>query len=295
MRDFEGWLGNFVESIATYGYYVDWDKIFSKVETLKVELHILNSLVGSRNIKREFLDLVARYPEIKHVIPILIAKRDSAVPVLDIETGYQVFDFNSTSLSDEECAAFMEKSGLFHLISERIVDNLYDFVTGVETGLDSNARKNRGGHLMENLVRDYLLQAGLQCGSAQADQPTPGWFYKEIYASKLESWGLDMRPLTNQGKSGKRFDFAVCTNQTIFGIETNFYSSGGSKLNETARSYKQLAEESRQIPGFEFVWFTDGKGWHSAKRNLLETFEVMEHIYSIADLESGICTKLFDL
>ena len=91
----------------------------------------------------------------------------------------------------------------------------------------------------------------------------------------------------------KRFDFVVKTSNMIYGIETNFYGSGGSKLNETARSYKTLALETDTIDGFTFVWFTDGKGWTSARNNLEETFDVMEHIYNIKDLENGIINEVF--
>ena len=56
---------------------------------------------------------------------------------------------------------FMRKTGLFDLMENHIVNNLVDYVTGIETGLDSNGRKNRGGHLMENLVEGFLCKAGL--------------------------------------------------------------------------------------------------------------------------------------
>lgn len=293
MRDFETWIGNFKESIATYDYYADWEKIFTQTDSIKVELNILNSLVGSNNIYSDFMNLISRYPEVRRAIPILIAKREATISVLDPDNGYRLFDFSAVHLSDQDCALFMEKSGLFNLISNRIVDNLYDYVTGVEVGLDSNARKNRGGHLMEDLVESYLIKAGLRCEKDSRKKPDSGTYFKEINTNNLRLWGLNMDPLTNSGKSSKRFDFVVCTDTTVFGIETNFYSSGGSKLNETARSYKQLAQEAQQILGFEFVWFTDGKGWNGARGNLWETFANMEHIYSISDLENGICTKIF--
>lgn len=293
MRDFETWIGNFKDSIATYDYYADWEKIFRQTDSIKVELNILNSLVGSKNIYSDFINLISRYPEVRRVIPILIAKRETTISVLDSDDGYRLFDFSAIHLSAQDCALFMEKSGLFNLISNRIVDNLYDYVTGVEAGLDSNARKNRGGHLMEDLVESYLKKAGLRCEQDSRKKPDSGTYFKELNTNNLRLWGLNMDPLTNSGKSSKRFDFVVCTDTTVFGIETNFYGSGGSKLNETARSYKQLAQEAQQIPGFQFVWFTDGKGWNSARGNLRETFENMEHIYSISDLENDICTTIF--
>ena len=167
------------------------------------------------------------------------------------------------------------------MLQNRIIGNLVDYVTGVETGLDSNGRKNRGGHLMENLVEGFIQKAGFVKGET---------YFKEMYITV--KWGLDLSAISNQGKTEKRFDFVVKTPGMIYGIETNFYSSSGSKLNETARSYKTLALETDTIEGFTFVWFTDGKGWMSARNNLEETFDVMEYLYNIKDLEDGIIASV---
>lgn len=104
---------------------------------------------------------------------------------------------------------------------------------------------------------------------------------------------FDLTAITAGGTSTKRFDYVVKTAENIFGLETNFYTDGGSKLNETARSYKMIAEESKNIEGFKFVWITDGKGWKSAKRNLKETFLVLPNLYNIRDLQNGIFLELF--
>jgi len=187
--------------------------------------------------------------------------------------------------SSEEYKMFMRKTGLFNLIEKHIISSLVDYATGVETGLDSNGRKNRGGHLMENVVESFLIKAGFKFNST---------YFKEIYRSAIEAkWGIDLSKISNQGKAEKRFDFVVKTPSTIYGIEANFYTGGGSKLNETARSYKTIAQEAKEIPGFAFVWFTDGQGWKSARNNLEETFDVMEHVYSIDDMENGIMERIF--
>ena len=171
------------------------------------------------------------------------------------------------------------------MISKHVVNNLFDFALGIETGLDSNGRKNRGGHLMENLVEKYIIEEGFVKDKT---------YFKEMYLVDIErNWNIDLSSLSNQGKSAKRFDFVVKTNDKVYAIETNFYASSGSKLNETARSYKMIAQESKNINGFSFVWFTDGIGWKKAKNNLEETFDSMEHIYNISDLENGIVKKIF--
>ena len=175
--------------------------------------------------------------------------------------------------------------GLFNLLENRIINSLIDYATGVETGLDSNGRKNRGGHLMEDLVESFIKKAQFEKEKN---------YFKEMYIHEItDRWGIDLSAISNQGKTEKRFDFVVKTDNMIYGIETNFYGSGGSKLNETARSYKTLALEADTIDEFTFVWFTDGKGWKSARNNLEETCDVLQHVYNIQDLEDGIMERIF--
>ena len=281
-RDFNTWLGEFRESIADYGYYIDFPKIHKNVDAIKVELNILNALVGSQNIEQEFDALIAKYPETLKCIPILLAVRANEIYAID-EGGEFNYNFSKMNYSIEQYKIFMRKTGLFDLISNHIISNLVDYATGVETGLDSNGRKNRGGHLMENLVEGYIQKAGYIKGKD---------YFKEMNLSEIENkWNIDLSAISNQGKAEKRFDFVIKTDNNIYGIETNFYGSGGSKLNETARSYKTLALEAKTIDGFKFAWFTDGKGWNSARNNLEETFDVLDDVYNINDLESGVIER----
>lgn len=137
---------------------------------------------------------------------------------------------------------------------------------------------------MENLVENYIQKAGFIKGVS---------YFKEMYIHQItENWCVDLSAISNQGKAEKRFDFVINTPRMIYGIETNFYGSNGSKLNETARSYKTLALETKEIDGFSFIWITDGKGWISARNNLEETFDIMDNIFNINDLESGILKKV---
>lgn len=282
MRDFDAWFSNFRSNIADYKYYIDFEKVYNNANALKVELNILNSLIGSKNIESDFEEIIAKYPDTLKCIPILLAKRESEIFATD-KDGDFVYNFDRMNYSIGQYKVFMRKTGLFDLIQNRIVSNLFDYVLGVEAGLDSNGRKNRGGHLMENLVESYLISAGLVKGET---------YFKEMYISEIESkWGIDLSSISNNGKAEKRFDFVVKRSNTIYGIETNFYASSGSKLNETARSYKTIALETQGLSNFKFVWFTDGFGWKSAKNNLRETFEVLDNLYDIKDLENGIINK----
>ena len=289
-RNFNDWLLGFRDSIADYGYYIDFEKVHKNVDAIKVELNILNSLIGSKNIGADFENLMRKYPEVLKCIPLLLAVRANEIYCQD-ENGGHLFQFDfgkfppNSHAHYERYKYFMRETGLFDLLENHIVNNLVDYATGVETGLDSNGRKNRGGHLMEDLVESFIRKAGFKKGVN---------YFKEMYIHQItDMWNIDLSAISNQGKMEKRFDFVIKTPNMIYGIETNFYGSGGSKLNETARSYKTLAWETEEIDGFTFVWFTDGKGWTSARNNLEETFDVMGHIYNIKDLEDGIINEVF--
>ena len=283
-RDFHTWLSNFRYSIADFGYYIDFKKVYKNVDSIKIELNILNSLIGSKNIESDFEKLIAKYPEILKCIPILLAVRE--YEIFAGENGdVKFYTFDKQINTVEEYKLFMKKTGLFDLLSNHIINNLYDYVTGVETGLDSNGRKNRGGHQMEDLVESYIQKAGFNRDVN---------YFKEMYVSEVSrKWNIDLSAVSNQGKMEKRWDFVVKTDNCIYLIETNFYGSGGSKLNETARSYKTIATEMKKVKGAKFVWFTDGAGWKSAARNLEETFDVLDDIYSINDMQNGIMKELF--
>ena len=282
-KNFNDWLSKFKTSISNYSYYIDFEKIYKNVDKVKLELNILNSLIGSKNIEEEFQNIIIKYPETLECIPLLLAVRSREIFVKD-EINEYLFKFDKMVYSMKDYIKFMRESGLFDLLQNHIINNLYDYVLGIEVGLDSNGRKNRGGHLMENLVETYIIKAGFK---KNID------YFKEMNLKDIENkWGLDLSLMSGNNVSTKRFDFVIKTDTQVYLIETNFYSSGGSKLNETARSYKMLAQESKKINGNTFIWFTDGIGWNSARKNLEETFNELDTLYNIDDLEQGVLEKL---
>ena len=201
------------------------------------------------------------------------------------------YNFKRQNYSDDDYVLFMRKTGLFDLLTNHLISNLYDYVLGVEVGLDTNARKNRTGTAMETLVESYLIKAGFVKDKN---------YFKQLTKSKLEeNFKVDLSSIklneifkTNGSSSEKRFDFVVVYGEKYYIIETNFYSTGGSKLNEVARSYKELTLEFKNLSNIEFIWITDGKGWHSAKRNLNETFDILPHLYNINDLDNNVLEKV---
>ena len=266
MRDFNEWISNFKDSIATWKYYTDFEKVYRNTDKIKDELNILNGLIGADDIESEFRRIVNKFPAVLNVIPILIAKRENEIKITDADRNY-IFNFKNPNYSINDYVKFMDKTGLFDLLQNHIIHSLVDYVMGVETGMDTNGRKNRTGDAMEDLVESFIRKAGYVKNET---------YFKEMYIHQItDKWGIDLSAISNNGKAEKRFDFVIKTPHMIYGIETNFYTGGGSKLNETARSYKTLALETDTIDGFTFVWFTDGQGWYSAKHNLEETFDVM--------------------
>lgn len=282
-RDFDQWLSTFRDSIADWKYYTDFNKVYKNVRSINIELNILNSLINSKDIENDFINLLAKYPEVLRVIPILIAKRESEVKINDV-SGLLVFNFTKMNYNAKDYAVFMRNTGLFDLLENNIISDLTDYVKGVEVGLDSNARKNRTGKGMENLVEGFLIRGGLKKGIT---------YFPQMKSSEIKKYfNIDITNVVVEGKADKTFDFVVKNQHKIFAIEVNFYGSGGSKLNETARSYKMIATESRNIPNFEFIWITDGNGWLDAKNNLAETFNVMDNLFNINDLDSGLLNEL---
>ncbi|MCL2228538.1 MAG: type II restriction endonuclease [Firmicutes bacterium] len=275
MRNFNEWLSKFKISISDFGYYINFNKVYRNVDSIKIELGALSSLVRSKNIEKDFRELFNKLPSVARCIPILLAIRDQIVYVTHHNENYV---FNFTKCDVEECVLFMSESGLFDLISNHLTGNIIDYTTGVEVGLDSNGRKNRGGTLMENIVEQHIKNSGFS-------------YFKEMKVKTIEgNWGINLSGIPDN----KKFDFVIKTDTTIYGIETNFYggNGSGSKLNETARSYKLIAEKSKNIKGFKFFWITDGTSWRNAKNDLKATFDILDDIYNLVELESGVLSKV---
>lgn len=279
-RNFEDWIHKFKDNITSYDYFVNYTKVIDNVTKVKVELNILNSLIGSKNIEDDFKHLVHSYPQTLKCIPLLLAVRENEIKVLENGKEFD-YNFKHMNYSIEEYIEFCKKTGLFNLISHHLVNNLYDYALGVETGLDSHARKNRGGKQMELLVEKYLKRAGLIFGLDYLRQAS--------LQKALKLWEVALPEFTEMDRAKKIFDFVVYSKGIVYGIETNFYrgAGSGSKLNETAKSYELIATITKQVEGFKFVWITDGTGWTSARRSLKDTFLALDTLYNIDDLENG--------
>lgn len=282
-RNFEKWFATFRENIVDYKFYVDFPKVYQNLDPVRVGLNILNALIGIDNIEDAFEKLLQEYPVILKCIPILLAKRlksrTETLFVVGSDDKEYRFSFDKRNYEVSDYTTFMRETGLFDLIQNKRITNLVDYVTGVETGLDSHARKNRIGEIMRRKVEPFILQAGFKMGET---------CFKEMKTECIQClWGL------NFGGKRKKFDYVVKTQAKIYGIEINFYSANGSKPTEIIRSYTALDEHVQNVDGFEFVWITDGFGWKKSKEDFEGAFESIQHLYNLHDLENGILEKVF--
>ena len=282
-RNFEELINGLKETINDYSFYTDFNKVFKNVKEIELELNLLNYLLGkTSDFDKEFISIIDKYPNVLKVIPILLAVRDKKIKVFDKEL--LTYNFEKRNKTNEEYLYFVEKTGLKRLFTEEKIKNLVDYVTGVEVGLDSNARKNRTGDNMEKIVYDSLMEISLkQNGCKVIKQANKEMIKKEFKTDKVDNLILD----NEKNDSNKRFDFAVLTPaNNILLIETNFYSSTGSKLNETSRSYITLEKNIKGLNGVAFIWITDGYGWRRTKNNLHEAYQNIEYILTLDNLES---------
>ncbi|MDD2391811.1 MAG: type II restriction endonuclease [Bacilli bacterium] len=282
-RRFEEIIGSLRDSIATYNYYVDFDKVYRNVSKVEMQLNLLNYLIGKDNIEQEFMKLIVEYPDVIEVIPILLAVREGEIKIIDGEVISYSFKKMNREVADY--TKLLRESGLVELLEKKKIKNLVDYVTGVEVGLDTNARKNRTGHLMEDIVESYIKKIP---NVDYLKEATKNDIKKHFKTDELDDLNLD-----DEKKTNKRFDFVVKSRTgKLLLIETNFYGGSGSKLNETARSYAKLGKDIKGISGIEFVWITDGKGWRSTQNNLREAYGVIEHLYTLDDLDNGVLEKI---
>ena len=263
-EQFDLFISQLQETNQTLNFFCDFDKISQNVEDIKLSLCMLNSLIGSSDLRKSVETIWKRDKSAFGVMDILIAVRsEGKKKVLDSLGRCVVLDtlFNSV----DGVMEFLENTGLAEIFQSKKINDLVDYVFGIETGLDTNARKNRSGHVMEDMVARIFEKNGIH-------------YRQEVYSSE---WPTITRVL---GDDEKRFDFVIKTAAKTYLIEVNFYSGGGSKLNEVARSYSDIAPKINSVSGFEFVWITDGIGWKSAKNKLQEAYSIIPSIYNLTDI-----------
>lgn len=284
---FQYFHNTLTDSITLWDYYVNWNKVLKNYKKLEVHLHLFNYLVGKENIEKEFRQLLKQYPDVASVIPILLACRDSEFKILinhnDSILNYKLFDFNKKErLTEQEINNIIEfslKTGILELFKNKTIKSVPDYVLGIEVGLDSNGRKNRGGTTMEKITKNFLLPICQEHNLLLIEQATS----KKI----KQEWGIDVKV----DKSSRRFDFAIKNSNTLYLIETNYYGGGGSKLKSTAGEYKTLFDFISS-QGHQFIWITDGLGWRTTLRPLEETFNYINYTLNLKMISEGLLSAI---
>ena len=269
-KDFNIFMSQLQETNQTLDFFCDFDKISQNVEDIKLSLCMLNSLVGATDMRKAVDTIWKRDKSAFNVMDILIAVRsEGKKKVLNSLGECVVLDTLFTSV--DGVMEYLDDTGLTEVLQQQKIKALVDYVFGIATGLDTNARKNRSGHVMEGMVARIFDNAGID-------------YRQEVYSSEWPSISEVL------GDDEKRFDFVVESHDITYLIEVNFYSSGGSKLNEVARSYSDIAPKINSVPGFEFVWITDGIGWKSAKNKLQEAYSIIPSIYNLTNIKTFLET-----
>lgn len=266
-EQFEVFLSQLSETNATLDYFTDFGKIIANTNKISIKLNQLNYLIGKEDLKEGVEELFLENPKVFEVLDILIAVRKKHKKKTINNEGKIVL-LDTYYHSSDKILEYINKTGLGDVFRNKNITNLVDYVFGVEVGLDSNTRKNRGGDNMENAVALIFDSAEI--------------FYKKQVKNTV------FPEILSFGEDLKKFDFVIKTNKKTYLIETNFYNSGGSKLNETARSYSDVAPKVNQYKNFEFVWITDGQGWYNAKNKLEEAFYIIPSLYNLTSLDSFI-------
>ena len=265
-EQFKTFLLQLSETNATLDYFVDFKKVKGNVRKIALKLNQLNYLIGKDNLEEAINDLYEENPKVFEVLDILIAVRNKSAKALD-NTG-KITLLKSYFTSPKGVLKYICETGLAEVFKNKEISNLVDYVFGIEVGLDTNARKNRGGDNMSKAVSLLFDREGI-------------YYKKEVNSTlflDIESLGVDV----------KRFDFDIKTKKKTYLIETNFYNTGGSKLNEVARAYSEVAPKINQYENYEFVWITDGQGWLSAKNKLEEAYNIIPNVYNLTTLSEFV-------
>ena len=264
-EQFETFISQLSETNATLDYFTDFGKIKTNLSKISIKLNQLNYLIGKEDLKLAIEELFEENAKVFEVLDILIAVRKNKNAKTFNREG-EIVQLDTYFETSDKIYEFIEDTGLGEVFRNKNITNLVDYVFGVEVGLDTNARKNRGGENMSKAVSLIFDKAKI--------------FYKKEVNS------TEFLEITSLGADLKRFDFVIKTKVKTYLIETNFYNGGGSKLNEVARAYSDVAPKINQYENFEFVWITDGQGWLSEKNKLEEAFSIIPSVYNLSNLDS---------
>jgi hypothetical protein len=281
MDKIKAFLNSITKSIKDWNYYVDWEKVNKNKSFYEIYLNHLNFLIGKKDFDAEFIKLFNYDKNIVKILPILIATRDSSIEIFrNVEKNNQIFEFEKITDDPKLYLNFINNSGIKNIFLNYNIKNLVDYVFGIEVGLDSNARKNRSGNLMENLIESYLL-----------DLKNKGYI---DYTNQANSKKIKEKFNININEN-RIFDFVILNkkNQLFYFIEVNYFNGQGTKIKAVCDEFINLNFRLQKL-NYKFVWITDGEGWHSSKSSLKRVFKQNLDILNIKQLNDGLLIDIFN-
>jgi type II restriction enzyme len=291
--DLEAVLEHFLRTLLstnrTHRFLVDWDKIKAQVESYRLELHLLNALIGSTHFEEDLRTIIASYPQVLPVFPLLLALRDREFRLIDessVEDLREItYNFTPRTLSPEEVedlVQFFSRTGLQEFFESRLHQSLQDYLLGVEVGLDTHARKNRSGAFMEHILRPVIEEANRQL-------LRPFTILAQRPFAALHEYRFPVpAPLEHRRADWILFREA---DQKLVNIETNFYTETGSKPQEIVDAYIDRSRNLKSY-GFTFIWITDGEGWKGQYHQIHKGFRELDFLLNLSMARRGFLQEI---
>lgn len=278
-----------VDTNRNYKFFVDWDKVKRHVDKYKIELNILNTLIGDKQFNDDLRKILSDYPQVLQTIPILLAIREQKLTVIDDfnDENFSIvsYDFNKKNLTNvdiENIVEFFEKTGLKKFFLELSSKSVQDYVLGVEVGMDTNARKNRSGDAMELMLKSIIDKIASKGKSS----------FDILFQKKFQYLDDTYNIHVNSSIKNRKADFIIIKDgNKVINVEVNFYSGTGSKPQEIVDSYIERQNELKEN-GFEFIWITDGIGWKGQKNQLHKGFEKIHYLLNLNFVKKGLLEEI---
>lgn len=278
-----------------FKFLTDWKKIEKVVKKYRFEIALFDVLIKSYNFDNELRQLLSKYPDAIKVLPLLLAlsNKDSEELVLVedflnwnfAEFHFNFREFNGSSEHLDKAARLFEKTGLKNFFLNLSAKSILDYTIGVQVGLDTNARKNRSGHIMEKLIEEEILSY------KKSDEIT-----FEVFTQKKFKFLKEKDILYPNELSERKADFLLVKDKNWVNIEVNFYNTSGSKPEEIVNAY---TERQRYIKnsGGHFVLITDGLGWRKKTKDNVQNqvkiaFKELDYIMNLHFVKEGYLLKV---
>ena len=264
---------------------IDHKKIIEYVKKQEVKLNTLNYIID--NSEEKIINKIKflfneEDQNVFQVLPFLLAIKHEDISKnkkIFLKSDQETVDLKKLIQTEEGVLKVFKESGLLEFILQGKIKNFVDYLTGVEVGKDTNARKNRYGKKFENSVEKIINQHFGNDPNIKID--------KQV---KVKNTDLNKTLI-----KVKKLDFIITNlrNQKTVLIETSHYNGSGSKINETGKSYLELINEINEYQAnHQFLWIADGNGMYDLNKETLLKHLENKSICTTKDLVNIIKEKL---